>query len=59
MPDVLPSGLAAFAEHVVPELRHRGLFRDDYAGATLRDHFGLARPPVARYAPDAAEVLVR
>jgi len=59
MPDVLPSGLAAFAEHVVPELRRRGLFRDDYAGATLRDHFGLARPPVVRHAPDTAEVLAR
>jgi len=31
----------AFAELVVPELRRRGLFRTDYAGATLRDHLAL------------------
>jgi FMN-dependent oxidoreductase (nitrilotriacetate monooxygenase family) len=29
---------------VVPELQRRGLFRDRYAGPTLRDHLGLARP---------------
>jgi FMN-dependent oxidoreductase (nitrilotriacetate monooxygenase family) len=29
---------------VVPELQRRGLFRDRYTGATLRDHLGLARP---------------
>jgi FMN-dependent oxidoreductase (nitrilotriacetate monooxygenase family) len=29
---------------VVPELQRRGLFRDRYAGQTLRDHLGLARP---------------
>jgi FMN-dependent oxidoreductase (nitrilotriacetate monooxygenase family) len=44
MPDVLPSGLEIFVEHVVPLLRARGLFRTDYTGRTLRDHFGLARP---------------
>jgi FMN-dependent oxidoreductase (nitrilotriacetate monooxygenase family) len=44
MPDVLPSGAEAFAEHVVPELRRRGLFRTEYAGSTLRDHLGL--PPL-------------
>jgi hypothetical protein len=26
-------------------LQRRGLFRRDYEGATLRDHFGLARVP--------------
>jgi alkanesulfonate monooxygenase SsuD/methylene tetrahydromethanopterin reductase-like flavin-dependent oxidoreductase (luciferase family) len=45
MPDVLPSGLEIFVDHVVPLLRARGLFRTDYTGRTLRDHFGLARPP--------------
>lgn len=45
MPDALPSGLETFVDHVVPELRRRGIFRHDYAGATLRDHFGLPRPP--------------
>nr|WP_206323080.1 LLM class flavin-dependent oxidoreductase [Streptomyces sp. HNM0575] len=45
MPDVVPSGLTAFCEHVLPELRRRGLFRRDYEGHTLREHFGLDRPP--------------
>jgi FMN-dependent oxidoreductase (nitrilotriacetate monooxygenase family) len=30
---------------VVPELQRRGVFRDRYAGATLRHTLGLARPP--------------
>ena len=29
---------------VVPELQRRGVFRDRYTGATLRDNLGLARP---------------
>ena len=29
---------------VVPELQKRGVFRDRYAGATLRENLGLARP---------------
>ncbi len=33
-----------FAEQVVPILRRRGLFRDEYTGKTLRDHYGLTRP---------------
>jgi FMN-dependent oxidoreductase (nitrilotriacetate monooxygenase family) len=40
----LPSGLETFAETVVPILRERGLFRSEYAGATLREHYGLPRP---------------
>jgi FMN-dependent oxidoreductase (nitrilotriacetate monooxygenase family) len=40
--------LEAFIDHVVPILRRRGLFRHDYAGTTLRDHLGLARP-ASRY----------
>ncbi len=44
MPDVLPEGLETFVDAVVPILQRRGLFRQDYAGATLRDHLGLARP---------------
>ena len=31
---------------VVPELQRRGVFRDRYEGATLREHLGLARPAV-------------
>ncbi|MGW6195586.1 LLM class flavin-dependent oxidoreductase [Kribbella sp. NPDC055110] len=44
MPAVLPSGLEAFAEKVVPILQQRGLFRTDYTGSTLREHYGLPRP---------------
>jgi len=44
MPAVLPSGLAAFVDEVVPILQKRGLFRSEYTGTTLREHYGLARP---------------
>ncbi|MEQ7129155.1 LLM class flavin-dependent oxidoreductase [Actinopolymorpha sp. B11F2] len=44
MPAVLPSGLEEFVDHVVPILRKRGLFRHEYIGRTLRDHYGLTRP---------------
>jgi alkanesulfonate monooxygenase len=43
-PAWLPGGLDDFVGMVVPELRRRGLFREEYEGATLRDHLGLARP---------------
>lgn len=44
MPPVLPSGLDTFVDEVVPILRDRGLFRRDYTGRTLREHYGLAKP---------------
>lgn len=44
MPPTLPGGLEDFVEHVVPELQRRGLFRTDYTGTTLREHYGLDRP---------------
>lgn len=44
MPAALPSGLEDFVDHVVPILQHRGLFREDYEGSTLRDHYGLPVP---------------
>ncbi|HEX8629052.1 MAG TPA: NtaA/DmoA family FMN-dependent monooxygenase, partial [Catenuloplanes sp.] len=44
MPPVLPSGLSAFVDHVVPILQRRGLFRTGYEGRTLRDNYGLPRP---------------
>jgi alkanesulfonate monooxygenase SsuD/methylene tetrahydromethanopterin reductase-like flavin-dependent oxidoreductase (luciferase family) len=44
MPAVLPSGIEAFASSVVPILQERGLFRTEYTGVTLRDHYGLPRP---------------
>jgi alkanesulfonate monooxygenase len=40
----VPAGLDDFVELVVPELRRRGIFRNEYQGPTLRDHFGLPRP---------------
>jgi alkanesulfonate monooxygenase SsuD/methylene tetrahydromethanopterin reductase-like flavin-dependent oxidoreductase (luciferase family) len=42
--DVFPSGLAAFVDHVVPLLQRKGIFRREYEGSTLREHFGLPRP---------------
>ena len=45
MPTTLPDGLLAFVEHVLPILRERGLFREEYTGTTLREHFDLPRPP--------------
>ena len=39
-----PDGLELFVDGVVPELQRRSLFRDAYAGRTLRDHLGLRRP---------------
>jgi FMN-dependent oxidoreductase (nitrilotriacetate monooxygenase family) len=44
MPPVLPRGLADFVDHVVPILQRRGLFRTEYEGRTLREHYGLPRP---------------
>ncbi len=44
MPPVLPSGLDTFVDHVIPILRDRGLFRLEYTGRTLREHYGLPRP---------------
>ena len=43
LPPYFPGALADFVDLVVPELQARGLFRREYAGTTLRDHFGLAR----------------
>ena len=47
MPPLLPAMLDVFIAEVVPLLRRRGLFRTAYAGATLRDHYGLDRPESA------------
>ena len=53
---VFPSGgwdtIRLLTEQVVPILRERGRFREEYSGTTLRDHFGL--PPVAVPAGSAA-----
>jgi FMN-dependent oxidoreductase (nitrilotriacetate monooxygenase family) len=44
MPPYLPGGIEVFIAEVVPILRKRGLFREEYSGNTLRSHFGLERP---------------
>lgn len=41
MPAYFPGELDAFIELVIPELRHRGLFRQAYEGGTLRANLGL------------------
>jgi len=43
-PAYFPGELEIFCDLVVPELQRRGLFRSDYAGTTLRSHFGLPVP---------------
>jgi alkanesulfonate monooxygenase SsuD/methylene tetrahydromethanopterin reductase-like flavin-dependent oxidoreductase (luciferase family) len=43
LPPYFPGAFDDFVDFVVPELQRRGLFRRDYEGTTLRDHFGLKR----------------
>ena len=40
----LPGQLDLFVDKVLPILRERGLFREDYEGETFRDHLGLDFP---------------
>jgi len=53
----VPGAYEDFVRFVVPELQRRGLFRKDFAGATLRQNLGLPVPTVgawrARRAPVA------
>ncbi len=51
MPPVFPTMLDAFADEVVPILCKRGLFRSEYEGTTLREHYGLDRP-ASRFFPE-------
>jgi len=44
----LPASLVDFTELVLPELRRRGLFREEYEGTTLRENLGLSMP-INRY----------
>ncbi|MGJ7488245.1 LLM class flavin-dependent oxidoreductase [Variovorax sp. LT2P21] len=48
MPPYFHEGFDDFVDLVVPILQERGLFRREYTGPTLRDHFGLERPAVVR-----------
>ncbi|WP_437968060.1 LLM class flavin-dependent oxidoreductase [Sorangium sp. So ce260] len=52
MPPVLPSGLEAFVDQVVPILQRRGLFRTEYEGRTLRENYGLPRPANLNHGQD-------
>jgi len=51
MPPYLPGSFDAFVDHVVPILQSRGVFRTEYEGTTLRDHYGLPRPAARRSSP--------
>jgi alkanesulfonate monooxygenase SsuD/methylene tetrahydromethanopterin reductase-like flavin-dependent oxidoreductase (luciferase family) len=56
LPAVLPIDLDRLVDAVIPRLRRAGLFRGEYAGCTLREHLGLARPrsQYAAHAPEQA-----
>jgi len=41
VPDNASDGVADFVDLVVPILQERGLFHDDYEGATLRENMGV------------------
>jgi FMN-dependent oxidoreductase (nitrilotriacetate monooxygenase family) len=47
MPPLLPAQLDAFGGEVIPLLQRRGLFRTEYTGTTLREHYGLPWPASA------------
>ena len=44
MPPLLPGQLDVFSAEVIPILQRRGLFRTEYQGSTLREHYGLPWP---------------
>jgi FMN-dependent oxidoreductase (nitrilotriacetate monooxygenase family) len=44
MPPLLPKMLDVFSAEVIPILQRRGMFRAEYTGATLREHYGLPWP---------------
>ena len=44
MPPLLPVQLEIFSTEVIPLLQRRGLFRTEYTGTTLREHYGLPWP---------------
>jgi FMN-dependent oxidoreductase (nitrilotriacetate monooxygenase family) len=44
MPPLLPVQLDVFSTEVIPILQRRGLFRTEYSGTMLREHYGLPWP---------------
>lgn len=55
MPPLLPNMLEVFSAEVIPILQRRGLFRTEYSGTTLREHYGLDWPQSAFEPAAAAE----
>ena len=47
MPPLLPAQLDVFITEIVPLLQRRGLFRIEYEGTMLREHYGLPWPKSA------------
>jgi hypothetical protein len=41
LPDVYEDGVDTFVDQVVPILRERGIYPEDYVGATLRENLGV------------------
>ena len=52
-PHLTPEGIDDFVDTVVPLLQERGVLRDEYRTATLREHLGL--PPASMVQPGAIE----
>jgi FMN-dependent oxidoreductase (nitrilotriacetate monooxygenase family) len=52
MPPLLPAQLDAFSAEVIPILQRRGLFRTEYTGTMLREHYGLPWPQSVFESPD-------
>jgi alkanesulfonate monooxygenase SsuD/methylene tetrahydromethanopterin reductase-like flavin-dependent oxidoreductase (luciferase family) len=52
MPPLLPAQLDSFSTEVIPILQRRGLFRTEYAGTMLREHYGLRWPASVFDDPD-------
>ncbi|WP_281689745.1 LLM class flavin-dependent oxidoreductase [Pseudonocardia thermophila] len=44
LPAYIPEGVQLLTDAVIPILRERGLFREEYEGVTLRENLGLDRP---------------
>ncbi|HEV7470079.1 MAG TPA: LLM class flavin-dependent oxidoreductase [Pseudonocardia sp.] len=44
IPHLVPTGMDAFVDTVIPELQDRGSYRTEYSGPTLRDHLALPYP---------------
>jgi FMN-dependent oxidoreductase (nitrilotriacetate monooxygenase family) len=45
-PPTFPDSLVDFVDHVIPILQRRGIFREEYTGRTLREHYGLPFPAI-------------